>query len=195
MVCGLVIVLVMMILLSVSRQIYSHFSYRQIIRELNYAFNKCPRKHAAHRGDRPAAARAQRWQCRPAGRARSRAPFSRTAETRAGRGRRLPLQIPALHRAPNTLRCIRSGHGRWDGRRAGPDRNTAAPALDDPARAAEVAKKLKFEVERLQESADAIPDFQEGIPATLDKASGESSSRIFGSSPGRPGSPWSSFAG
>jgi hypothetical protein len=44
MVCGLVIVLVMMILLSVSA-IYSHISYRQVIRDLDYSFNKCPRKH------------------------------------------------------------------------------------------------------------------------------------------------------
>ncbi len=172
MVCGLVIVLVMMILLSVSA-IYSHFSYRQIIRELNYAFNKCPRKHALTEAI---------GRLRPALNGGSADPLAvhdrerrfherlKLAQAEVGdylfKLQRLPPRPEYAQMYPMAQGMV-GGMGDELAR----IETQRLPALDDPARAAEVAKKLKFEVERLQESADAIPDFQEGIPATLDKAS------------------------
>ncbi len=171
MVCGLVIVLVMMILLSVSA-IYSHFSYRQIIRELDYAFNKCPRKHALTEAI---------GRLRPALKNGSSDPLA--VHDREGRFQeRLKLAqaevgdyLFKLQRLPP-----RPEYRQMDPMAQGMvgaigDKLTLIekelPALDDPARARKTAEQLRLEADQLQESADAIPDFQEGIPATLDKAS------------------------
>ena len=94
MVCGLVIVLVMMILLSASA-IYSHHSYRQMVRDLDDSFNKCPRKHelieAIARLRRPL----KKVSDLSAAHERQRYISGRTQERRR-RGKRLSAKVAAL---------------------------------------------------------------------------------------------------
>jgi two-component system NtrC family sensor kinase len=171
MVCGLVIVLVMMILLSVSA-IYSHFSYRQIIRELDYSFNKCPRKHALNEavaGLRrslpqknvsldPVAVR-DRQQC-----------FLEKLKLAEGevsdylyKLQRLPPRQEYEEKRPIALGMVSAMSDKlaWI-------ETERLAALDDPSKTRAVIADLRAEVDKLQQSAEVIPDFQEGIATTLD---------------------------
>jgi signal transduction histidine kinase len=172
MVCGLVIVLVMMILLSASA-IYSHFSYRGVVRELDYAFNKCPRKHelteAVAQLKRPLKAAApdalavyDRERC-----------FQdklKLAQAEVGdylfKLQRLPPRTDYTQKSSiaQGMATVISDKLTWI-------EKTRLAALGDPRQARTAALELSFEVERLEESALALPDFQEGIPTTLDNAS------------------------
>jgi signal transduction histidine kinase len=171
MVCGLVIVLVMMILLSVSA-IYSHLSYRQIVRELDYSFNKCPRKHALT----DAIAR-----LKPPLKYTGIDPFAVRDRQQAFEFRLKAAQVEVeeylakLQLLPPSEYNL--GHPVAQGM-VGAINDTLAqievdrvPALGDPRQAPVVVEKLRNSLDKLQEQADAIPDFQEGIPATLAKAS------------------------
>jgi len=173
MVCGLVIVLVMMFLLSVSA-IYSHFSYRQIIRELDYAINKCPRKHGLTEaiarlkppllvknfGPDPAPVNA---------RVRCFHDKLKLAQVEANeylfKLQRLPPRPEYRDKQPiaqGMVEAMSDELAKFD------EKHLAAPR--DPAEAQALFVRLRTEVDLLQESADAIPDFQEGIPAMLEEA-------------------------
>jgi two-component system, NtrC family, sensor kinase len=172
MVCGLVIVLVMMILLSVSA-IYSHLSYRQVIRDLDYSFNRCPRKHELTEaigrlklplkkvsGDPMAAVERQR--CFQAalknaqGEANDYLLKLQLLPPRSDYEQAKPIALGMVGLISSVLAQI------------GTDR---APALSNPALPRESVAELRSQVDHLQESAEDIPDFQAGIPLQLEKAS------------------------
>jgi two-component system NtrC family sensor kinase len=172
MVCGLVIVLVMMILLSVSA-IYSHFSYRQIIRELDYSFNKCPRKHDLTEaicrlkpplkpvGADPLAAqdRQQRFQAaltNAQGEANDYLLKLQLLPPRSDYEQAKPIGLGMVAEIGNVLAQIRS------------DR---VQSLGDPTLPDKALSKLRAQVDLLQGSAEDVPDFQAGIPAMLANAS------------------------
>jgi signal transduction histidine kinase len=180
MVCGLVIVLVMMILLSASA-IYSHFSYRHIVRELDYSFNKCPRKDALT----VAIARLS-LALKPLPRNlkldptafherlhdRQRDIHETLAKARLEANdylfklQRLPLRDEYAQKSPIALGMVSA----MSDKLAEIERERLA-SLDDPAKAGKAVDGLRAEVEQLHESAEAIPDFQDGIPDTLNRAS------------------------
>jgi two-component system NtrC family sensor kinase len=171
MVCGLVIVLVMMILLSVSA-IYSHFSYRQILRELDYSLSRCPRKHslteaiarlkpplktqgldlesahARQRGFRAALKNAQ-------GEANDYLLKLQLLPPRSDFEQSKPIALGMVAAMSNLLAQIE---------------HDEVPALGDPALPTKAVAHLENQIDHLQVSAEDIPDFQAGIPATLDKA-------------------------
>ncbi len=174
MVCGLVIVFVMMILLSASA-IYSHFSYRQIIHELDYAFNKCPRKHELIEAIdrlRPALKSGSTDPLAVHDRARCFQDRLKTARAEVADYLFKLQRLPPRHEYAQMFPIAQGMVGAIDDKLSSIEMQRLT-ALDDPPRAPETVKQLRFEVDRLQESADAIPDFQAGISATLDKASAQ----------------------
>jgi len=172
MVCGLVIVLVTMILLSVSA-IYSHFSYRQIIRELDYSFNKCPRKHELTWAIARLKAPLPKNPSRDPESVRKRQECFHDALKKAQveandylfKLQCLPPRPEYAQKSFLALQMVRVISDEL----SRIEKEQLAP-LDDPAHAAATAAWLRDEVDKLHESAVDIPDFQEGIPATLDKA-------------------------
>jgi signal transduction histidine kinase len=174
MVCGLVIVLVMMILLSASA-IYSHFRYRQVIRDLDYSFNKCPRKHelieALGRLKLPLKTVRDPRDVRAAG---DRLQFFQAALRNAqgeandylGKLQLLPPRPEFEEGKPiaqGMVAAISNVLAEIAHERAG--------QLADPEMSREAIQKLKERVELLRESAQVTPDFQAGIPAQLENAS------------------------
>ncbi len=172
MVCGLVIVLVMMILLSVSA-IYSHFSYRQIFRELDDSFSKCPRKQALTeaiarlkpplktRGLDLAAA-LDRQHC-----------FQAALKNAQGEANDYLLKLQLLpprsdfeQRKPIALGMV----GAMSSLLADIETEDV-PGLGDPGTPPKTVERLRARVDRLQESSHDVPDFQAGIPAMLTNAS------------------------
>jgi len=176
MVCGLVIVLVTMILLSVSA-LYSHFSYRQVIRELDYAFNKCPRKDALTEAIARLTLKLRRLPKNAkldiAGvqdRERDFQDALKKAELEANdylfKLQRLPPRAEYTVKHPIALGMV----GAMSDKLAAIETKYLS-ALEDPPKAWSVVEELRTDVELLHRSAEDIPDFQDGIPATLDKAS------------------------
>jgi two-component system, NtrC family, sensor kinase len=172
MVCGLVIVLVMMILLSASA-IYSHFSYRDVVRDLDYAFNKCPRKHELTEAIaqlRPPLKAPAPDALAVYDRERCFQDKLKVAQAEVSdylfKLQRLPLRPGSAEKEPIALGLANliSDKLAWI-------EKTRLAALNDPHEAPTVAAELSFEVDRLEESADHLPDFQEGIPSMLDGAS------------------------
>jgi two-component system, NtrC family, sensor kinase len=171
MVCGLVIVLVMMILLSVSA-LYSHFSYRQIIRELDFAFNNCPRKYELSEAitrlklplknaSDPQSAH-ERQRC-----------FQAALKNAEGEANDYLLKLQLLpprsdyeQQKPIALGMVSTISGVL-----GELETDWLPALDNPALPRATLVELRNQVDRLLESAEAAPDLQAGIPAMLRKAS------------------------
>jgi signal transduction histidine kinase len=169
MVCGLVIVFVMMILLSVSA-IYSHLSYRQIIRELDYSFNKCPRKHSLTDAIAQLRSSLRNHSLDVEGAHVRFQDALREAQLEANdyllKLQLLPPRPEYEQGRPLALGMV----GAMSAKLASIERERLT-TLNDPAKSHAVVKELRIEFDLLQESAVAIPDFQAGIPATLAKAS------------------------
>jgi two-component system NtrC family sensor kinase len=171
MVCGLVIVLVMMILLSVSA-VYSHLTYRQVIRDLDDSFNKCPRKHElieaiAHlkrplkRVNDPRAALDRQEFFQEA---------LRNAQGEANDYLR-KLQLLPPTRDYEQMKPVALGMVSAISNKLVQIENQHLASLGDPAVSRDTIADLRNEADELHERSDAIPDFQAGIPAQLEKAS------------------------
>jgi two-component system NtrC family sensor kinase len=172
MVCGLVIVLVMMILLSVSA-IYSHLSYRQVIRDLDYSFNKCPRKHelteALARLKRPL----KHVNVDPTA-AHDRQEYFQAA-LRNAQGEAddylMKLQLLPPRADYEQAKPIALGMVAAMSKALAEMGGERAQSLGDPGLPPKAIADLQRQVEVLHESAQDIPDFQAGIPIQLEKAS------------------------
>jgi two-component system NtrC family sensor kinase len=172
MVCGLVIVLVTMILLEASA-IYSHFSYRQIVRELDFSFNRCPRKHALVAAITRLELALKKFNSDPVAILELRRNFHEKLDLAQGEAadylyklQRLPPRLEYEGATSIALGMVSAMSGKLKSFEL-----DGLPALANPAEAEAAVVKLRREIDQLQESAEAVPDFQEGIPATLNKAS------------------------
>jgi two-component system NtrC family sensor kinase len=171
MVCGLVIVLVMMILLSASA-IYSHHSYRQMVRDLDDSFNKCPRKHELIEAL-----------------ARLRQPLKKVSDLSAAHERQRYFQAAlknAEGEANDYLRKLQLLPPRSDYLQKNPIAQDMVsrislvlrqigqerlPSLGDPDLPPYGAlADLRNLVDQLHDTAQEVPDFQEGIPAQLEES-------------------------
>ncbi len=172
MVCGLVIVLVMMILLSVSA-IYSHISYRQVIRDLDYSFNKCPRKHELTE----AVARLQRplkhVHVDEAGAQRRYEDFEAAVRNAQGEANDYLLKLQMLPPRSDyeQMKPIALGMVSAMSKVIEEDLKHRAGSLADPKFPKATIEDLQQKVELLRQSAEDIPDFQAGISMQLEKAS------------------------
>jgi two-component system NtrC family sensor kinase len=177
MVCGLAMVLCMMIGLLLSA-VYSHFSYRNIIRRFHFAFRECPQKPALagsldglespllkEVADSPANARAEghRLRCEQFRTA------VKDAKAETDRFiRSLEDLKPGSEVDPSTQSIAKGQSVNIRGRLAELDK--LANELTYPERCKDALIRIQHEVDLLQVLAHEIPDFQRGVQQTLDEA-------------------------
>ena len=177
MVCGLAMVLCMMIGLLLSA-IYSHLSYRNIIRRLHFAFRECPQKPDLagsldnlespllmdFRAALPATIKEghdfQRQQFRQA---------VKEAQDETDRFlRSLEDLKPGADVDPSTQSVAKGQSVQIANKLVELDKISAN--LADPSTREKALLNIKDEVDRLQVLAHQIPDFQRGVRETLDES-------------------------
>lgn len=177
MVCGLAMVLCMMIGLLVSA-IYSHYSYRNIIRRFHFAFRECPQK--------PALAGSL---------VNLHAPLlddvrelSARARAEGHRIRREKFRIAVKEAQDETDRFIQSLEDLKPSADVDPSMQSVAKGetvlirqkldildklskdLGDPQKGQQALEAIREEIIRLQIIAHKVPDFQRRVQQTLDEA-------------------------
>jgi two-component system NtrC family sensor kinase len=176
MVCGLAMVLCMMIGLLVSA-IYSHYSYRNIIRRFDFAFRECPQKPALAgsltnlqfpllddvRGSSESArVEGHRIRCEN---------FRKAIKTARDETRQFLLSLEHLKPSADidpSMQSVAKGQTVLIGQRLD-ELDKLADDLADPKRGRATLEAIRERIIHLQIVADKVPDFQR-VQQTLDEA-------------------------
>jgi len=176
MVCGLAMVLCMMIGLLLSA-VYSHFSYRNIIRRFHFAFRECPQKPdlAASldnlqapllnkvRDEPTAHAEGHRYRCEQFRKA------VRDAQAETDRFIQSLVNLkPSSEMDPLTQDLAKDQSLRLRDRLLALDK--LARDLADPKKSEAALAHIRNEIDNLQVQVQQIPNFQRGVQQTLDEA-------------------------